>query len=202
MRFRKNTICAAVVVAAALMPATALAEDSGGSVSVTPSDVGPGEEVDIRVDGCKGRTATGTSKAFQSDALFSTASNGGLFAEAKIRTDVEIKDYDIEVTCKDGGGKHGGKVHVVRRGSDEGDGNNSDGSGDSGTGNGIGNGIGSLPTPYAPVQAGGGGTFGTVEAAAEQEGPGTRHAVIGLALAAMAAVAVAARSARRRRRTD
>ncbi|GAA2957734.1 hypothetical protein [Streptomyces enissocaesilis] len=53
------------------------------------------------------------------------------------------------------------------------------------------------PTPHAPVHAGGGGTAQL--AAAEEDGPGTPHTVIGLVLAGVAAVAVAYRSARRRR---
>lgn len=53
------------------------------------------------------------------------------------------------------------------------------------------------PTPHAPVHAGGGGAAQL--AAAEEDGPGTPHTVIGLVLAGVAAVAVAYRSVRRRR---
>ena len=57
-------------------------------------------------------------------------------------------------------------------------------------------------SPVAPVQAGGGGTSRLAAVDASSEGPGTRHAVIGLVLAGVAAVAVAVRSARRGRGGD
>lgn len=77
------------------------------------------------------------------------------------------------MTCKDGHGKATGTFTVVHH---------------------------SRPSPVAPVRdCGGGGTATLAEQADEQSGPGTRHAVIGLALGAVAAVAVAFRSARRRR---
>ncbi|MFS8201791.1 hypothetical protein ACLVWQ_24235 [Streptomyces sp. CWNU-52B] len=58
-------------------------------------------------------------------------------------------------------------------------------------------------SPVAPVHAGGGGTARLADAETRSEGPGTRHAVVGLVLASVAAVAVAVSSARRgRRRTD
>lgn len=76
------------------------------------------------------------------------------------------------MTCKDGHGKATGTVTVTHH---------------------------RKPSPVAPVSAGGGGTATLAgRSAAEQAGPGTRHTLTGLALAAVAAVAVALRSVRRR----
>lgn len=181
MRSMPLTVCAAAAVAAIALPAPAALADSEhnehkGSVSVSPSTVAPGGEVELWVDACgKGRSARGSSEAFVSEARFAPAGDKGLYAEARIRSDAAPRSYDIRVTCKDGHGKATGTVTVVHRGE---------------------------PSPIAPVRAGGGGTAALAEQAdqgAQEGGPGTRHAVTGLALAAAAAVAVALRSARRRR---
>ncbi|MEV2243689.1 hypothetical protein [Streptomyces sp. NPDC049970] len=182
MRSLSITFCAAVAAATIALPASAAlaeskADDSGderrsGTVSVEPSRVSPGGEVELRVDVCgKGRAARGNSEAFASEAHFAPADGKGLFARARIRSDAAPDDYEIWVTCKDGHGKATGTVTVLHHGR---------------------------PSPVAPVRAGGGGTAALAEEAASQ-GPGTRHAVIGLGLGAVAAVAVAFRSARRRR---
>ncbi|WP_329399156.1 hypothetical protein [Streptomyces melanogenes] len=192
MRFRQVTLCAAVAAATALMPvAAATAEsESHGSLTVTPSTIAPGGEVDLRVSVCGGRQAVGTSEAFVSQAQFAPAADGGLFAQARIRSDAQARSYDIWVNCKDSSGQASGRVTVVHGGGHQ------DGHHD---GN-------QHPehhaTPHAPVHAGGGGTAQLADRQATEQGPGTRHAVIGLALAAVAAVAVAGRSVRRRRRTD
>ncbi|WP_393058309.1 hypothetical protein [Streptomyces sp. LN549] len=182
MRSIPLTFCAAAVAAATLMPASvALAnsdsdhEDSRSRVTLTvsPSSVSPGGEVDLEVDGCKGKEAKGSSDAFVSEARFSPGDDRTLFAEARVRSDAEPGDYDVQVVCK--GDKHAKAstvLTVVHR---------------------------SRPMPVAPVRAGGGGTAVLADQAAQQEGPGTVHAVVGLALAAVAAVAVAFRSVRRRR---
>jgi hypothetical protein len=52
------------------------------------------------------------------------------------------------------------------------------------------------------VRAGGGGTARNPSADAKAEGPGTKHAVIGLVLAGVAVAAVVARGARRGRGTE
>jgi hypothetical protein len=183
MRSMPLTFCAAAVVAATLVPAPAALADSDpgsaqgkGRTSLTtaPSSVAPGGEADLRLEGCKGREATGASDVFVSEARFSPAADGGLFAEARISSDASPGNYDIRVDCKDGkGAGAAGTVTVVDRGR---------------------------ATPLAPVAAGGGGTALFAGRDARQEGPGIVHAVIGLALAAVAAVSVAFRSARRRRR--
>lgn len=179
MRSLPLTFCAAAAAATIILPASAaLAEtepkDHRGSVSVSPSTVAPGGEVELRVDVCgKGTSARGNSEAFVSEARFAPADGRGLFAEARIRSDAGPRDYEIWVACTNGHGKATGTVTVTphRR-----------------------------PSPVAPVSAGGGGTATLAgPGAVEQTGPGTRHALTGLALAAVAAVAVALRSVRRRR---
>jgi hypothetical protein len=186
MRSTTLTICAVAVVAATLVPASAALADSDSgstpekgkdnrvSLTLSPSSVAPGGETDLRLEGCEGREATGASDIFVSEARFSPATDGGLFAEARISSDASPGEYGIRIDCKDDkGATAAGTVTVVDR---------------------------ARPSPLAPVQAGGGGTARFADRDAEQEGPGTVHAVIGLALAAVAAVAVAFRSARRRRR--
>ncbi|WP_405390610.1 hypothetical protein OG596_23780 [Streptomyces sp. NBC_01102] len=185
MRSLPLTFCAAVAAATIALPASAALADSesdrkgSGSVSVSPSRVSPGGEVELRVDVCgKGKSARGNSEAFVSEARFAPADGKGLYAEARIRSDAAPDDYEIWVTCKDGHGRATGTVTVVHH---------------------------SRPSPVAPVRAGGGGAAtlaadrAATTASAERTGPGTEHAVIGLALGAVAAVAVALRSARRRR---
>ncbi|MFJ4837674.1 hypothetical protein [Streptomyces sp. NPDC088746] len=182
MRSLPLTFCAAIVAGTIALPASAASADPtsddsrdekrSGTVSVSPSRVSPGGEVELRTDACgKGRSARGNSEAFASEARFERGDGKELVAEARIRSDAAPDDYEVWVTCKDGHGKATGTVTVVHHGR---------------------------PSPVAPVRAGGGGTAVLAEEAAD-EGPGTRHAVIGLGLGAVAAVAVAFRSARRRR---
>ncbi|MET8328726.1 hypothetical protein [Streptomyces sp. NPDC005181] len=188
MRSIPLTFCGAVVIAATLMPAPVALADSdtgqekdsktGATLAVDPSSITPGGEVDLQVDGCKGKEAKGISDAFDSDAGFSSADDSGLSARARIRSDAAAGDYDIWVTCDDDKDTRvSGTITVVAR-------------------------DGAVPLdPIAPVRAGGGGTATLLAGeAAQQDGPGIAHAVLGLALAAVAAVAVAFRSARRRRR--
>ncbi|WP_405712965.1 MULTISPECIES: hypothetical protein [unclassified Streptomyces] len=182
MRSTTLTFCAAAVVAATLVPASAALAESGSgpaqekgrtTLTVTPPSVGPGGEADLRLEGCEGREATGESEVFVSEARFSPAADGGLFAEARISSDASPGEYGIRIDCKDDkGAEAAGTVTVIDRGR---------------------------ATPLAPVAAGGGGTALFTDREAEQDGPGTVHTVIGLVLAAVAAVAVAFRSARRRR---
>ncbi|MER6649800.1 hypothetical protein ABT248_04555 [Streptomyces sp. NPDC000971] len=183
MRSLPLTFCAAIAAGTIALPASAASagsrtenpgdEKRSGTVSVSPSRVSPGGEVELRVDVCgKDRSARGNSEAFASEARFEPADGKGLVAHARIRSDAAPDDYEIWVTCKDGHGKATGTVTVVHHGR---------------------------PSPVAPVRAGGGGAAVLAEEAAADEGPGTRHAVIGLGLGAVAAVAVAFRGARRRR---
>ncbi|MGR8010354.1 hypothetical protein [Streptomyces hypolithicus] len=178
MRSLQLALCAGVAAAAVIAPAAGAHADNDygyeGRLTVTPSAIAPGGEVDLRVHVCRGDQATGTSDAFSSPAYFNPAADGGLFAQAHIRSDAKAKDYEIWVKCKNGRGKASGTVTVIHHNKPT-----------------------HHPTPTAPVRAGGGGT--AQMAAAEEDGPGTPHTVIGLVLAGVAAVAVAYRSVRRRR---
>ncbi|GAA3489299.1 hypothetical protein [Streptomyces cremeus] len=183
MRSARLTLCAGAVLAAVLAPAPiALAaagpaapapaavannDESHGTVTVTPSTVAAGGEVDLRVDVCEGRKAIGTSEAFSSPAHFSPAADGGLFAEAHIRSDARGRDYGITVKCKDGSGSANGNVTVVHHRVD----------------------------PTAPVRAGGGGTALAAESAGP--GTRHTLIGLGLAGAAAVAVAARSARKRR-----
>ncbi|MEE1811312.1 hypothetical protein [Streptomyces sp. BE133] len=182
MRSIPLTFCAVAAVAATLVPASAALAESGSdqtgsdsrtTLSVTPPSAAPGGDVALRLDACGGKEARGTSDAFVSEARFSPATDGGLFAQARISSDASPGDHDIQIVCTDDKGtKASGRVTVIDR----------DGA-----------------TPLAPVSAGGGGTAVLTDKEAHQDGPGVVHVVIGLALAAVAAAAVGFRSVRRRR---
>ncbi|MEV8566760.1 hypothetical protein AB0436_14495 [Streptomyces sp. NPDC051322] len=175
MRLISVTLCGAAAATAALLPATAAtaaqAAEGPGTVVVSPSVISPGEEVDLRVH-CPGGRIVATSTAFAADVAFSPAADeGAMYAEARIRADVAAKVYPVEVRCH--GRRSAGRVTVVRRTATV-----------------------PLPTPTAPVHAGGGGM---AVLAAEEDAAGTRNAVLGLVVAGIAAVTVAARGFRRRR---
>ncbi|MEU6002491.1 MULTISPECIES: hypothetical protein [unclassified Streptomyces] len=167
-------IAGAAVLAAlpvvATVPAHAHEQDKVRA-TVTPSTAEPGAKVEISVSGCEGTTGSAGSGAFTGDAKL-TGRDGekySLNGSATIRNGVE-GSYDITVIC-DGHPHQGvGTVQVGRHHT----------------------------APVSPVRAGGGGTA-QLAAHAQEAGPGTRHAVIGLVLAGVAAVAVAFRSVRRRR---
>ncbi|MEI5103171.1 hypothetical protein RB200_37275 [Streptomyces sp. PmtG] len=167
----------ALVLAGALAgaPATAVAHDQDQvRAQVSPAGAVPGGQVEVRVSGCRGTTGAAGSGAFTKDAELTGGGGEGraLTGSARLRAGVS-GTYEITVTC-DGHPHQGvGTVQVT----------------------------GAAATPSAPVRAGGGGTAPLTSAAAtaDQTGPGTRHAVVGLVLAAAAAVAVALRGVRRRR---
>lgn len=155
MRSLPLTFCAAIVAGTIALPASAASagsktenpgdEKRSGTVSVSPSRVSPGGEVELRVDVCgKDRSARGNSEAFASEARFEPADGKGLVAHARIRSDAAPDDYEIWVTCKDGHGKATGTVTVVHHGR---------------------------PSPVAPVRAGGGGTAVLAEEAAPTRAP-------------------------------
>ncbi|MFI9624885.1 hypothetical protein [Streptomyces sp. NPDC052042] len=149
---------------------------SGTSLTVTPSVVAPGGEVALRLDGCGGKGAEGGSDAFVSQARFTPAADGGLFARAWIGADVVPGDHDIRVVCADGTDGATGTVTVAVAGR------------------------AAAASPLAPVRAGGGGTAVLTDREARRSGPGVAHAVIGLTLAAVTVTAFVLRSATRRRR--
>ncbi|WP_328538596.1 hypothetical protein [Streptomyces sp. NBC_00344] len=172
MRLISVTLCAVSAAAATLFPATAaMAGDAPGMVTVSPSVIAPGEVVDLRVH-CDGRRVVGASEAFTAHVAFAASTEkGAMFGQARIRSDVPAKNYAVAVRCR--GRMATGMLSVVQQR------------------------VGMpLPTPTAPVHAGGGATAALVAA---QGGTETRNAVVGLVLAGTAALTVAARSIRRRR---
>ncbi|MFI5660767.1 hypothetical protein [Streptomyces sp. NPDC051684] len=175
---------AAVLVTA---PATAAqAADGGGTITVTPRAAPAGTDVDLRVTGCEGAAGSASSAAFVGPArLAPSADEPTLFAEARVKSSAAPRAYSVSVTCDGVEGKVKGTLRVVDESAA---------------------GASPVPSPTALVHAGGGGTAGRqalavhrAPSAAPSEGPGTRHALIGLGLTAVAAVAVAVRSTRRRR---
>ncbi|MFI6286549.1 hypothetical protein ACIBCM_17650 [Streptomyces sp. NPDC051018] len=177
---------AALVVAPAVT--AAYAHDSV-SATVEPAEASAGEEVVIRVRGCKDTTGAAKTKAFAAGAeLFPddganrSGGGGSLVARGRVSDDAVSGPQIVKVICDGHGHITKTSIRVVggRSARDGG------------------------PTPYAPVRAGGGGTaaLATGHEVGEGTGPGTRHAVVGLVLAGAAAVTVAVRSTRRRRRPD
>ncbi|MFJ3499659.1 hypothetical protein [Streptomyces sp. NPDC090135] len=175
-----------------LAPAAGAAHAHDGvKVTVTPSTASPGDDVDVRVEGCEGTTGAARSRAFTADAKL-VGRDGGkhpMHGDATLRSGLDAGTYAISVFC-DGHEHHdAGAVRVERHGPTH------------------------RPThepthhatPVAPVRAGGGGAAafaapaapGVAQAAGEN-GLGTPYTVLGLGMAALAAVAVALRSSRRR----
>ncbi|MFE9684241.1 hypothetical protein [Streptomyces sp. NPDC006285] len=209
-------LCAGVV-AAALSPAyPAYAADGG--VFVTPGSPVPGSDIQLRVQGCTGKSGTAASEAFVADARL-TGKSGALTGGTRVRSTLDPGTYGVRVTCDGLEDKVRSTVTVLdkkqrdkqekqekeerreerekkerqekqaqeKREAEEGPERRRD----------------TVPaSPVAPVHAGGGGSA-RVAAEDRSEGPGTRHAVVGLVLASVAVVAVAVSSARRGRgRTD
>ncbi|WP_435185826.1 hypothetical protein [Streptomyces sp. bgisy126] len=175
-----------------LAPAAGAAHARDGvEVTVTPSTASPGDDVDVRVEGCRSTTGTARSRAFTTDAKL-VGRDGGkhpMYGDATLRSGLDGGTYEISVLC-DGHEHHdAGTVRVERHGPTH------------------------RPThepthhatPVAPVRAGGGGAAafaapaapGVAQAAGE-DGLGTPYTVLGLGMAALAAVAVALRASRRR----
>lgn len=229
---RAATAAAVLVLAPAAAPALAgdppgvpSADPARGRVAATatPGTVAPGGDVDVRVEGCAGPGGTVRSPAFVADVELSGrtggAGGGTLYGDTTVRSGTAPGPYPLTVVC--GGRTHrdAGRVHVdpapppsphapVRAG----------GGGAAlhvaGTSTSTGTGAGAdvprvagpvadaprvaWPVANAPSVAGPAadapGTAG--------QGPGTRHTVVGLVLAAVAAVAVAVRTTRRRRGPD
>ncbi|MWA11330.1 hypothetical protein [Streptomyces sp. BA2] len=176
--FTLRGIAGAAVLAVLPVAATApaYAHDQGKvHATVTPASAAAGAKVEISVTGCEGTTGSAGSGAFTGDAKL-TGRDGDKYTlngSATIRDGVE-GSHDVTVVC-DGHPHQGvGTLRVVQPQAEQ------------------------PAEPVSPVRAGGGGTA-QLAAHAQEAGPGTRHAVIGLILAGVAAVAVAFRSVRRRR---
>ncbi|GGX89539.1 hypothetical protein [Streptomyces fructofermentans] len=235
------TLCAGAVAAAALTPVftPADARAGDGGVSVTPTPPAPGNDIQVRVQGCAGATGTAASEAFVADARL-VGKAGVLLGETRVRSTLEPGTYHVGVTCDGFDDKVRGTFTVVgkkqqekqrqeqkrkdekerlRKAEEQRKRQNQQqsrrqqeqkqqkqeqraeeprkqprGQQDDTV-------VPSAPaSPVAPVHAGGGGTARLAAAEARSDGPGTRHAVIGLVLAGVAAVAVVARGVARRGR--
>ncbi|MDT0435908.1 hypothetical protein [Streptomyces doudnae] len=175
------TLCTGLLAACALTPAAHAADGHG--VSVTPSTAAPGAEIALRVTGCRGTSGTASSPAFAGDAELSPH-RGALMGGTRVDAAAKPGSYDVRVRCADA--ETGARITVVAKGAAP---------------------TAPAPTapasPVAPVPAGGGGTahLASADDEAQQEGPGTGHAVTGLVLAGVAATAVTL-LARRRRGAD
>ncbi|GAA2228978.1 hypothetical protein GCM10010232_13920 [Streptomyces amakusaensis] len=205
MRSRSIALSAAGVAVALVMAPAAAGAHARDSVTVTvhPTEVRPGDEVEIRVQGCEGREGTARSGVFASDARLGGGGGGGggggdrhseeeerhgsgqesrtLSGSTSLAFHAKPGAHDITVACD---GRHHRAAGVLRVAG----GHPKPGE----------------PTPVAPVRAGGGGTAALAADGRHQEesrsaGPGTTHTVVGLVLTAVAALAVAFRSSRRRR---
>ncbi|MFD7511129.1 hypothetical protein ACFV5N_17600 [Streptomyces sp. NPDC059853] len=152
-------------------------ERERGEVHVSPAGPRPGEEVVLRVTGCREASGTAHSEAFVAEAVLAPSAEGGLFGEARISSTVEPGAYPVDVSCDGNDRAVSGQVKVVAdeggRGHDK----------DQGAGHGKEHERGqeegrghereaepSLPArPSAPVRAGGGGTAGSEPVAGERE---------------------------------
>ncbi|WP_240434532.1 hypothetical protein [Streptomyces sp. YIM 130001] len=167
---------------------------------MSPTKPTPGSQVKLQVTGCDGNTGAAKSRAFVADAALSQPDDdqdAPLAGEATVRSTAAPGGYRITVSC-DGEDKAKGTLTVVASDENEDE--------DQARQKQVKQSQSPRPSPTAPVRAGGGGTAelaadSTADRAAS-EGPGARHAVIGLLLASAAALAVTGRLVRRRRRPE
>ncbi|MDG4860327.1 hypothetical protein P8605_19575, partial [Streptomyces sp. T-3] len=146
--------------ALAAITLTGPAAAADGTVKVTPQQATPGAQVQLYASGCDGTTGSAKSPAFVADGALTGRDGKGfpLSGEAMIRSTTNPGTYDVSVTCDGQDGKAKGTVTVVRN----------------------------QPSPTAPIKAGGGGTAKL--AAATDDGPNTRHTLVGGLLAGAAAL--------------
>jgi hypothetical protein len=204
------------VVAAALTPAACPpAHAAGGGLSVTPSRPAPGGDVQLRAQGCSGRTGTASSRAFVADAVL-TGQGGGdaLVGETRVRSSVGPGTYRVGVTCDGVEDKVGALLTVAAKEAAHGP--KQAGREPSASAKTTGREpkqAGREPSaspavsPFAPVRAGGGGAAHAVAARGEErdardEGPGARQALVGLVLVGAAGLVVVLRGIRAARGTQ
>lgn len=217
------TFCsgAAVAVAATLTPGAAcpVASAADGGISVTPSPAAPGSDIQVRARGCSGRTGTASSEAFVADAVLTEAAvteaavtgrGGVLVGETRVRSSLRPGTYRVEVPCDGVEDKIEAMLTVAGKAGARGP------SAAATTPAPL-----TTPAPASPQATasgvGGGETAHVVakgnvakenvakenrELNPRDEGPGARHAVVGLVLASVAALVVVRRGARRGRSTE
>ncbi|MPY64890.1 hypothetical protein FNH08_49425, partial [Streptomyces spongiae] len=96
------TLWSGAVVAAALTPtASPVASAAGGGLSVTPSRPVPGSDIQLRAQGCSGRTGTASSRAFVAEAVLTGkgGAGGALVGETRVRSALRPGTYRVGVTC-------------------------------------------------------------------------------------------------------
>ncbi|MDQ0943205.1 hypothetical protein [Streptomyces sp. V1I1] len=103
MRSGLVTFRAAGVAAVLVLAPTAAAAYAADSVKVTvvPSKVAPGGEVEVLVSGCQGMTGAARSQGFVAYAALASRNGAGtqLFGETTVKSSVEPGTYNIGVTC-------------------------------------------------------------------------------------------------------
>lgn len=231
MRSGLITFRAAGVVAVLVLAPAAPAAYAADSVTVTvvPSKVAPGGEVEVLVSGCQGMTGAARSQGFVTLAALASRNGAGtqLFGGTTVKTSMKPGTYDVGITCDGREYLGSARVQVVhnqlteqpdeptkqpdepakRRDRsterpDEPTEKSDESSEKSDEPTEKSDESTDHSTPFAPVRAGGGGSADLAAdgpADPAEAGPGIPHAVIGLVLAGVAAVAVAFRSSRRRR---
>ncbi|GGZ74543.1 hypothetical protein [Streptomyces bluensis] len=223
------TFCsgAAVAVAATLTPGAAcpVAYAADGGISVTPSPAAPGSDIQVRARGCSGRTGTASSEAFVADAVLTEAAvteaavtgrGGVLVGETRVRSSLRPGTYRVEVPCDGVEDKIEAMLTVAGKAGARGPSAAATTPAPLTTPVPL-----TTPAPASPQATasgvGGGETAHVVakgnvakenvakenrELNPRDEGPGARHAVVGLVLASVAALVVVRRGARRGRSTE
>ncbi|MEU8587966.1 hypothetical protein AB0C59_13355 [Streptomyces sp. NPDC048664] len=199
------TLCAGAVAAAAFAP-TAYAVDGAG-VSLTPGSPAPGTDIHLLVRGCPGTTGTAASDAFVAAARL-VGQDGTLSGDTRVRTTLAPGSYAVTVDCDDqqvkgtvtvsGPAASAGVAAMATPSAEAAPSVRASPSAQalaSGAATATGR-PSAASSPVAPVSAGGGGTAREQSAGARAEGPGARHAVIGLVLAGTALAVVVARRGR------
>ncbi|MFF5567261.1 hypothetical protein ACFY7Z_21905 [Streptomyces sp. NPDC012623] len=166
-----------VLVAVPVLGTTAAQAKDSVRVTVNPSTAGPGGEVEVQVEGCKGHSAVAKSRVFASNADLARRAFGEEYNQDQaetarnpdyavpLRGHVKIKQsatagrYEINVSCDGRDHASSGSIEIVHDGRSDG---GRDGAGDRDRGRDHTRGDHERRdhdrTPYAPVRAGGGGT--------------------------------------------
>ncbi|MCK8676605.1 hypothetical protein [Streptomyces lichenis] len=157
---------------------------------VAPATAVPGAGLEVEVLGCPGGRGEVRSPAFFSVAELSGRDGAGrpLYGSTTVASHARAGGHPMDVVC--GGRTHhdAGRVQVAHQPPVS----HARGGGPNGTAAPVSTDEPlSLSAAQAPIDLG----------AADEQGPGTPHTVIGLVLAGVAAVAVALRTSRRRRET-
>jgi hypothetical protein len=117
-------------------------------VTVTPAQIRPGGDLDIRTQSCgNARTGTVISTAFVTEVALAPAPDGGLFGSAVVSSSMKAGTYPMAISCNGNPKAAEGRFTVMGRelGQEE------EGQQQSGADFGF-------QSPVSPVHAGGGGT--------------------------------------------